>query len=250
MRYHARTNQPLNRSPSPPLTYQPTLPPTSSPACPVTNIHVSATSTRVTYTRCARSFVCTDNSCCFTAFKEMVLSSSSSDNTTTTSHKSSSSSHKKDSSGSNRAKHYSVSDLDDCVPPVIAPPRDKGGGGGGGKEKSFSIGKQNKIKKALQKFSFLPSKTAVSQQSDSSFTSFDDSSTSTLSRTGRKGSASSSGSSPATALTPSLGHSHSNPDLTLCCDEGRSEYPEYVIKVYKADQSFKYLPLHRVRRLV
>lgn len=61
-----------------------------------------------------------------------------------------------------RLKHYSVSDLDDiAVPPVIAvPPRDKGGGG---KEKGISVGKRNKISKALKKFSFMPTKTAANR---------------------------------------------------------------------------------------
>ena len=61
----------------------------------------------------------------------------------------------------------------------------------------------------------------------------------------RKNSASSNNSSP--SHTPSLTHSHSNPDLTLSFDDARSEFPEHVIKVYKADQAFKYLLIHRVR---
>ena len=78
--------------------------------------------------------------------------------------------------------------------------------------------------------------------SDASVNSYDETSSS-YSR-GRKGSASSNSSSP--IHTPSLSQSHSNPDLTLCWEEGRSEYPEYVIRVYKADQAFKYLLIHRV----
>lgn len=74
-----------------------------------------------------------------------------------------------------------------------------------------------------------------------SYCSADDAST--VSRL-RKNSASSNNSSP--SHTPSLTHSHSNPDLSLAFDEARSEFPEHVIKVYKADQAFKYLLIHRV----
>ena len=55
-----------------------------------------------------------------------------------------------------RIKHLSIGDADDihAVQPVIAQPRDKGGG-----EKHVSVGRHNKLRKALSKFSFLPSKT-------------------------------------------------------------------------------------------
>lgn len=45
----------------------------------------------------------------------------------------------------------------------------------------------------------------------------------------------------------SLYHSQSNPDLTqLYYDDSRaSDYPEHVLKVYKADQTFKYLLVHK-----
>ena len=67
------------------------------------------------------------------------------------------------SSGDKSRGHFSISGLDDldgAVPPIIAPPRDKGGGSGRSKEKGISVGKQTKIRKALMKFSFLPSKTS------------------------------------------------------------------------------------------
>lgn len=43
-------------------------------------------------------------------------------------------------------------------------------------------------------------------------------------------------------------HSHSNPDLmTIVFDDSRnSEYPEHVLKVYKPDQTCKYLLVHKV----
>ena len=57
-----------------------------------------------------------------------------------------------------RVKHFSIGDADDihAVQPVIAQPRDKGGG-----VKHVSVGRHNKLRKALSKFSFLPSKTST-----------------------------------------------------------------------------------------
>ena len=42
-------------------------------------------------------------------------------------------------------------------------------------------------------------------------------------------------------------HSHSNPDLmSICYDDLRSsDYPEHVLKVYKPDQTCKYLLVHK-----
>ncbi|EFX70422.1 hypothetical protein DAPPUDRAFT_328339 [Daphnia pulex] len=40
--------------------------------------------------------------------------------------------------------------------------------------------------------------------------------------------------------------SHSNPDLTsICYDDPRADYPEHALKVFKADQSSKYLLIHK-----
>ncbi|XP_023287865.1 rap guanine nucleotide exchange factor 2 isoform X2 [Orussus abietinus] len=50
------------------------------------------------------------------------------------------------------------------------------------------------------------------------------------------------------AQTTNLYHSRSNPDLTslYCYDDLRaSDYPEHVLKVYKADQTCKYLLVHK-----
>jgi hypothetical protein len=42
--------------------------------------------------------------------------------------------------------------------------------------------------------------------------------------------------------------SHSNPDLTsICYDDPRADYPEHALKVFKADQSSKYLLIHKVK---
>ncbi|XP_011309778.1 rap guanine nucleotide exchange factor 6 isoform X5 [Fopius arisanus] len=55
---------------------------------------------------------------------------------------------------------------------------------------------------------------------------------------------------PGTGLsqTTNLYHSRSNPDLTsvYCYEDSRApDYPEHVLKVYKADQTCKYLPVHK-----
>lgn len=50
------------------------------------------------------------------------------------------------------------------------------------------------------------------------------------------------------AQTTNLYHSKSNPDLTslYCYDDLRApDYPEHVLKVYKADQTCKYLLIHK-----
>ena len=61
----------------------------------------------------------------------------------------------------------------------------------------------------------------------------------------RKGSSSSNNSSP--IHTPHL--SASNPDLTSAgqyLDDRGRDYPEHVLRVYRADQTCKYFLVHRV----
>jgi hypothetical protein len=45
-------------------------------------------------------------------------------------------------------------------------------------------------------------------------------------------------------------HNHlsaSNPDLSLLMvEDPKQEFPDHVVKVFRADQSFKYLPIHKV----
>ena len=44
--------------------------------------------------------------------------------------------------------------------------------------------------------------------------------------------------------------SASNPDLStagLIIDDKPNDFPEHVVKVFRADQSFKYLLIHKVR---
>jgi len=54
------------------------------------------------------------------------------------------------------------------------------------------------------------------------------------------------------SLSPGISShlSASNPDLSsLNLDDSRQDVPEYVVKVYRSDQSFKYLPIHKVHYL-
>ncbi|KAH7981425.1 hypothetical protein HPB49_024005 [Dermacentor silvarum] len=126
----------------------------------------------------------------------------------------------------------------------------------------MTLGHRAKLKKALAKMNFIPKTLNAESQLNSS----DDSLYSTHSgssvgsgcgnhRVGR------SGSSPAHAIAPGncgtgggqLYHSHSNPDLSSLivtphcegADAPGRDFPEHVLKVYKADQTCKYLLVHR-----
>ncbi|XP_042148250.1 rap guanine nucleotide exchange factor isoform X4 [Ixodes scapularis] len=118
----------------------------------------------------------------------------------------------------------------------------------------MTLGHRAKLKKALAKMNIIPK----TLNSESQLNSSDDSLYSTHSgssvgsgggvRVGR------SGSSPAHGVGNGgqLYHSHSNPDLssllvTHCGDaEGPTrDFPEHVLKVYKSDQTCKYLLVHR-----
>lgn len=65
----------------------------------------------------------------------------------------------------------------------------------------------------------------------------------------RKSSTSSSSSS---TLGPSNHMSASNPDLSSLTlgVEDKNDFPEHVVKVYRADQSFKFLLIHKVSQQV
>lgn len=69
------------------------------------------------------------------------------------------------------------------------------------------------------------------------------------SSSGGSGNYSGRGSSPQPCHGGSLYHSHSNPDLTSLqpSDELRLEFPEHVLKVYRSDQTCKYLLIHKVK---
>ena len=60
-------------------------------------------------------------------------------------------------------------------------------------------------------------------------------------------SAGSAGSSTLASAVNQMYHSHSNPDLTsICYEDPRADYPEHVLKVFKADQTCKYLLTNKV----
>lgn len=93
------------------------------------------------------------------------------------------------------------------------------------KSKSFmTLGPKRRLQKALMKMNILPKNIITDGFHDS------------ISHT------------PApTPLGSNLCQSQSNPDLvSLCYDDLRAtDYPEHVLKVYKPDQSFKYLLVHK-----
>ncbi|XP_064457908.1 rap guanine nucleotide exchange factor 6-like isoform X3 [Ornithodoros turicata] len=117
----------------------------------------------------------------------------------------------------------------------------------------MTLGHRAKLKKALAKMNIIPK----TLNSESHLNSSDDSlySTHSGSSAGSGGHArtSRSGSSPAhNHGGGQLYHSHSNPDLTSLAvthydadGVGCRDFPEHVLKVYKADQTCKYLLVHR-----
>ncbi|XP_026287919.1 rap guanine nucleotide exchange factor 2 isoform X4 [Frankliniella occidentalis] len=94
--------------------------------------------------------------------------------------------------------------------------------------KGFStLGPKHRLRKALIKMNILPKNTItdIVHSDDSAF-----------SRT-----------PSASTYTGNLYHSHSNPDLvSLCYEDIRgTDYPEHVLKVFKSDQTCKYLLVHK-----
>ncbi|XP_076440019.1 rap guanine nucleotide exchange factor 2-like [Babylonia areolata] len=99
----------------------------------------------------------------------------------------------------------------------------------------FSLAAKPRIKKALEKMNILPAFAGNSiNHSDESLNI----------KPSRKSSTSSSSSS---ITGPSNHLSASNPDLsTLTLGiEDKAEFPEHVIKIFRADQSFKFLLIHK-----
>ncbi|XP_069680663.1 rap guanine nucleotide exchange factor 2 isoform X4 [Periplaneta americana] len=110
-----------------------------------------------------------------------------------------------------------------------------GGGGGGGKKEGhkgfMTLGPKHRFRRALERMNILPKNTIKTSSFHSDGVHNDDNSF--------------------THMQPSqqtmLIHSHSNPDLmSICYDDLRSsDYPEHVLKVYKPDQTCKYLLVHK-----
>ncbi|XP_038060264.1 rap guanine nucleotide exchange factor 2-like isoform X3 [Patiria miniata] len=97
-----------------------------------------------------------------------------------------------------------------------------------------TLGHKTKLRKAMAKLSILPNKTTARTQDDSS----------TLMRHSKSGSI--------TGSNPYL--SNSNPDLSSIASipmyesstyMGGNDYPEHVLKLYRADQSCKYFLVHK-----
>lgn len=124
------------------------------------------------------------------------------------------------------------------VPPVITKgKKDK-------KEKGYStVGKQAKLRKALNKMNLLQSKSVNSEPKLQHNASDSD----MLARSRQ-----SSASSTTSSMASSSQLSSSNPDLSTTIiggfavlDDTKNDFPEHVLKVYRADQTCKYFLVHK-----
>ncbi|PRD31099.1 UNVERIFIED_CONTAM: Rap guanine nucleotide exchange factor 2 [Trichonephila clavipes] len=111
-------------------------------------------------------------------------------------------------------------------------------------KKGYStLGHRAKFRKVLAKMNIIPRalNTLVLESSDDSLYSINSSSS------GGSGNYSGRGSSPQPSSRGTLYHSHSNPDLTTLnpLDELRLEFPEHVLKIYRSDQTYKHLLVHK-----
>ncbi|KAL1459965.1 hypothetical protein WDU94_011910 [Cyamophila willieti] len=89
----------------------------------------------------------------------------------------------------------------------------------------MTLGPKKRLQKALMKMNLLPKNTITDVCDDSSLP---------LRHSSSEGAP--------TSLFP---QSHSNPDLmSICYPDLRADYPEHVLKVYKSDQTCKYLLVH------
>ncbi|KAK6187380.1 hypothetical protein SNE40_005425 [Patella caerulea] len=110
------------------------------------------------------------------------------------------------------------------------------------KEKGFMFTNKTKLKKTLMKINILPKNLGSENTSNINHS---DESLYTNSKPSRKSSTSSNSSSnTGGGMTNHL--SASNPDLSSFLFENMSsDYPEHVVKVFRADQSFKFLLIHK-----
>lgn len=147
-------------------------------------------------------------------------------------------------------------DQTDCAnfvvpPPPPMPPLTPGGHKkDGGLSGFMTLAPKRRFQKALIKMNLLPKNVsaAVAAAAD-----HDDISTSggsmTSSTTSIPMASAKEAAAAAAALTnsnsSSLYHSQSNPDLSQFIEDARPDYPEHVLKVYKADQTCKYLLIHK-----
>ncbi|XP_037043277.1 rap guanine nucleotide exchange factor 2 isoform X8 [Bradysia coprophila] len=110
----------------------------------------------------------------------------------------------------------------------------------------MTLGPKRRLQRALIKMNLLPKNAAAlldgfGQDDDNSTTSSADLSTTNQSKT------SGSNNNNNSVNLSTLYQSHSNPDLTTVFYEDlrASDYPEHVLKVYKSDQTCKYLLVHK-----
>ncbi|GFR59964.1 Rap guanine nucleotide exchange factor [Elysia marginata] len=141
----------------------------------------------------------------------------------------------------NPKQRLSVPDLDSSVPMFHGDQ----GKGGEKPEKRSSIslfGTNSRLRKALTRINLMPK--SLNGRDSSSINHSDES---LYSKPSRKSSTSSSSSNPGGGTLLGNHLSASNPDITsmgLMVDD-RSDIPEHVVKVYKSDQAFKYLQIHK-----
>ncbi|BFZ17836.1 hypothetical protein BsWGS_20875 [Bradybaena similaris] len=102
------------------------------------------------------------------------------------------------------------------------------------------FGTNSRLRKALTRINIMPK-----NLNGKDAASINHSDESLYSKPSRKSSTSSSSSNPGSSLSSHL--SASNPDITLAglSVDDRSDVPEHAVKVFRSDQSFKYLLIHK-----
>lgn len=149
----------------------------------------------------------------------------------------------------------------------VKAPKDGKGSGGGGGFMTGTLGPKKRLQKALIKMSLLP-KNAVSLLMDGALigsTQDEDAISASSSNACSQSASGSVASNSTSGSASSLYQSHSNPDLpsataaaapslyddsaltaTASSTSSRhSDYPEHVLKVYRSDQTCKYLLVHK-----
>ncbi|XP_021348184.1 rap guanine nucleotide exchange factor 6-like isoform X9 [Mizuhopecten yessoensis] len=154
-------------------------------------------------------------------FKEMLLAADRSSKS------------EKQDVGGQLSKRLSAPNLEDFTSPLI---KSKGTKKPEKKDRSWfnTLGRKNIIKK------FLPRNSSVSSMEGESMNKSDESLYS--------GPLRQTSTTSASSLSPGMSThlSASNPDLSsLAVDDVKQDLPDHVVKVYRADQSFKFLPIHK-----
>ncbi|CAL1529208.1 unnamed protein product [Lymnaea stagnalis] len=143
---------------------------------------------------------------------------------------------REDGHSPNPKQRLSVPDLDSTTPMFTTDLKESKKT----EKRSGIFGSTSKLRKALTHFNIMPKN--INGRESASINHSDES---LYSKPSRKSSTSSSSSNTGTTLSSHF--SASNPDITsvgLIVDD-RNEMPEHVVKVYKSDQTFKYLLIHK-----